>query len=165
MFLIKKTYAKYYVKFINNTATELQAQVDHILYVRSHDRLPIFETSKKKKILPKKWHYIKNHDYILLENKYRIEIKKIETPCSWVNIFSYFKNVHGVGLELIINSVSRGIICANKRNIIDYCYNANLSYENATGYEYFKFTNSGWWQNESVFPVSIELKLTEIAPN
>lgn len=157
--LTKKSYSVYYVKFVNNTTKEIHAQVDHILYVRNFDRAPVFETAKNKKILPQKWYYLRNHDYIFLENKYRIEIKELEIPCSWVHIFNYIKHVHGVGLEIIINNKNKGVICANKRNIVDYCYNAMLSFENVAGHEQLRFFNTGWWQNDSVYPIFLELKL------
>ncbi len=69
---------------MNNTTKEIHAQVDHILYVRNFDRAPVFETAKNKKILPKKWYYLRKNN---------------------------------------------GVICANKRNIVDYCYNAMLSFK------------------------------------
>lgn len=152
-----QSYPIFYTKFINATEKNIQVNMSYITY--NYDGIKVFQTYKIKDIERNKWFYLKENEHFYLEKKYKIEVKELATPCSWVHIFNQVEVVHGVGLEIFIDSESKGIICANKRNVIDYCYNAILSYTYTKDNKILHFYNVGWWQNASVYPTSLEIIL------
>ena len=96
---------------------------------------------------------------IILENKYNVKFVEVSTSCSWVTIFGK-KRTHGWGIALYVNDEPKGTICANKTSILDDVVHARLVYnKDPSDKTFLQFYNTGWWENESVFPIKLSLWL------
>ena len=99
--------------------------------------------------------------FILIKKKYKINIfYSLINECSWIHTFGIIKKVHGFGLTIYLNDKEIGTICANKYSILDYQVNSILEfYRTSENKKFLKFSNIGWWENNTVYPTSIDIKL------
>ena len=80
-------------------------------------------------------------------------------PCAWIKFWG-INYAHGWGLTIKLNGKEAGTICANKKMMLDPLTHSRLEfYKDDKEYSYVKFSNVGWWEDGSKFPISVTLKL------
>ncbi len=103
--------------------------------------------------------YLTQNDYIMIE-KSKIHFKIDHAICSKVDILGYHQVQHGRGIAIYLNDEFKGKICANKKSVVDYKYNAKLTFnKDSDNNPYVQFINNGWWNSEEIFPISFTFLL------
>ncbi len=123
---------------------------------------PIIEIKNTSYLLRNEFFNIQNDSsFYIDQKKYKINIFYSSiNECSWIHTFGYIKKPHGFGLTIYINDKESGTICANKYSILDYQVNSTLEfYKTSENKKSLKFSNVGWWENNTVYPTSIEINL------
>lgn len=149
-------YANVKVKFINSTKETIKydhemKELGSLVNVTFKNNSYFLEAKKSVSIFA--------GDSFVLENKYNIEFMNSYLVCSFIHILgSPF--AHGWGVFIKINGKESGIICANKTTVIDISNHANIEYAKDLNDEsYLNFYNTGWWENNALFPTSMQIAL------
>ena len=154
------------VLFCNLSFASINLEIEN-----KSDETIIFETKKDYIKSEKESHYRVNNldpDEItelpkskhFIYKNYLVDIRDTQVPCAWINVLGHSKE-QGRGLEIYINHLKIGTICANKTNILTTKPKARITiYKDYAENTNFHFYNIGWWPNESIFPSSININLT-----
>lgn len=153
------SYALLEVKIINNTKREIYCLINNISvpFTYGADILDNNITSKKI-IQPKQEIEFYPKRKITINETSIFQFIETDIPCAWIHIFGKIKKIHGYGISIFINDSYKGTICANYSSSIDSTIRTTLEvFEDNKMINFFSFSNSGWWRNESIFPISIKL--------
>ncbi|WP_158999624.1 hypothetical protein [Pigmentibacter ruber] len=103
--------------------------------------------------------YFYNGDDLYVNNIFHLKLKEKNIACSWISILG-FQIRHGVVIDIFIDHQLKGQFCANKYSIVDIHFNAYVEvFKTSAGKYQIKFLNVGWWQNDTVAPVQLELEV------
>lgn len=123
------------------------------------DKTKVDNNIFKETLTQEKRVYLTQNDYVLIENN-KIYFKIDFTICGAIDVLGVRKVQHGQGLSIYLNDVFKGTICANKKSVIDYKYNAKLTINKDSENNYYvQFINNGWWNSEEIFPISYTFPL------
>lgn len=151
VFMNTNANALYDIDFSNYSSKKIEYTFINTINSFKGDELLSLETANGKRI--------RIGESITIESKYKIKFVEDITPCSWVSILGRMKT-HGWGIKLFVNDVEKGTICANGTNVFDDYVHARLVYNvDPAGKTFLQFYNTGWWENQSVFPVKIDFWL------
>jgi hypothetical protein len=160
-----KIYAQFIVSILNKSDTYLDIvhpEENVIVTNLFRGSTPIIEIKNTSYLLRDEFFNIQNdNSFYIDQKKYKVNIfYSSNNECSWIHTFGYIKKPHGFGLTIYINDKESGTICANKYSIIDYQINSTLEfYKTSENKKSLKFSNVGWWENNTVYPTSIEINL------
>ena len=116
----------------------------------------------KENLTHEKRIYLTQNDYFIIENN-KINFKVDNIMCAYVYVFGLHKKLHGRGISIYLNDEFKGTICANKKSIIDYKFNAKLTFnKDSDNNSYVQFINNGWWNSEETFPLSYTFPLEKL---
>ncbi|WP_397602063.1 hypothetical protein [Silvanigrella sp.] len=160
-----KIYSQFIVSIVNRSVSSLDiVHPEANIFVTNLFRgsTPLIEIKNTTHLLLDEFFNIQNDSsFYIDQKKYKINIFYSSiNECSWIHTFGIIKKPHGFGLTVYINDKESGTICANKYSILDFQVNSILEfYKTNENKKFLKFSNTGWWENNTVYPTSIDIKL------
>lgn len=174
-------YADLNVNFINNSGKI----IEFITFEKSYSKRSYKEKEANSKRVSSKIYALENGkkfeinvstfddnpvDYsylnefaLKMDSKYKIVFYETSIPCQWITYPIIGTYAYGWGVTLKINNKKVGTICVNKREIIEFGANiySDLEYYKENENYYIKFSNTGSWPSNQIFPVEIKYLLED----
>lgn len=136
------TYAAMAIKFFNLSGSEIDYL--YLAYEHTSYKMLNYTLNNNKSV------YLNALGEIEIDRKFNINIRDTHKKCSYIELLSN-KIPNGWELDIYINSIYYGKVCATKLFLLDPYVHAAIDYFVTESHYNFKIYNTGVKQNSSVF--------------